>query len=45
MKRGGHLLEPVPKDVEGRFVREFMLLLDGISVEGQHTQEGEGSPM
>ena len=35
MKRGAHLLAPGPEDVKGRFVREFMLLLDGISVVGQ----------
>ena len=35
MKRGAHLLAPGPEDIKGGFVREFMLLLDGISVEGQ----------
>ena len=37
MKRGSHLLPPGPEDVKGGFVREFMLLLDGISVGGQST--------
>ena len=32
MKRGAHLLAPRPAGVEGRFVRAFMLLLDGIRV-------------
>ena len=32
MKRGAHLLAPGPEDIKGGFVREFMLLLDGISV-------------
>ena len=26
-----------PEDIQGRFVREIMLLLDGISVVGQST--------
>ena len=43
MKRGLHLLAPGPVGVEGRFVREIMLLLDGISVGGQSTREREGS--
>ena len=42
MKRGAHLLAPGPEDVEGGFMREFMLLLDGISVGRQSTQEREG---
>ena len=37
MKRGAHLLAPGPEDVKGGFVRDFMLLLDGISVVGQNT--------
>ena len=45
MKRGAHLLAPGPAGVEGRFVREIMLLLDGISVGGQSTREREGSPL
>ena len=32
MKRGNPLLGPGPAGVKGQFVREFMLLLDGISV-------------
>ena len=32
MKRGAHLLGPGPEDVKGGILREFMLLLDGISV-------------
>ena len=30
-----------PAGFEGRFVREIMLLLDGISVKGQSTRERE----
>ena len=45
MKRGAHLLAPGPAGVEDRFVRELMLLLEGISVGGQSTREREGSPM
>ena len=45
MKKGAHLLVPGPASVEVGFVREFMLLLDGISVGGQSTQEREGSPL
>ena len=41
MKRGAHLLTPRPAGVKGRFVREIMLLLDGISVGGQSTRERE----
>ena len=42
MKRGAHLLAPGPACVEGRFVREIMFLLDGISVGGKITREREG---
>ena len=35
MKKSAHLLAPGPANVEGGFVREFMLLLDGIRVKGQ----------
>ena len=45
MKRGAYLLAPGPEDVEGKFVREFVLLLDGISVMGLSTQERERSPL
>ena len=45
MNRGAHLLATGPAGVEGRFVREIMLLLDGISVEGQSTRERDGSPL
>ena len=45
MKRGAHLLAHGPAGVEGRFVREIMLFLDGISVGGQSTIEREGSPL
>ena len=45
MKRGTHLLAPGIAGVEGRFVREIMSLLDGISVEGKNTREREGSPL
>ena len=38
MKRGAHLLAPGPAGVKGRFVREIMWLLDGISVGGQITK-------
>ena len=38
--RGAHLLAPGPAGVEGRFVREIMLLLDVISVGGtKHKRE------
>ena len=40
MQRGACLRSPGPEDVECRFVREFMLLLDGISVQGQSTTFG-----
>ena len=39
MKRGAHVLAPGPAGVEGRFVREIILSLDGISVGGQSTRE------
>ena len=42
---GAHLLATGPAGVEGRFGREIMLLLDGISVAGQSTREREGSPL
>ena len=45
MKRGAHLMAPEPEDVKVGFVREFMLLLVGISVGGQSTQEREGSAL
>ena len=45
MNRGAHLLATGPASVEGRFVREIMLLLDGISVGGQSTREREASPL
>ena len=32
MKRDAHLLAPGPGDINGRFVRKFILLLDGISL-------------
>ena len=38
-----HLLAPGPAGVEGRFVREILLSLDGISVGGQSTIDREGS--
>ena len=40
IKRGAHLLAPGPAGVKGRFVKEIMLLLDGISVGGtKHKRE------
>ena len=42
---GAHLLAPRPAGVEVKFVREIMLLMDGISVGGQSTREREGSPL
>ena len=45
MKRGAHMLAPGSEGVKGRFVREIILLLDGISVAGQSTREREGSPL
>ena len=41
MKRGVHMLSPLPAGIKGRFVRKIMLLLDGISVRGQSTRERE----
>ena len=44
MKKGAHMLAPEPADIEGGFVREFILVLHGISVGGtKHTREREGS--
>ena len=43
MQRDAPLLAPGPADVEGRFVMEIILLLDGIPVGGQSTREREGS--
>ena len=43
MKRGAHLLAPGLAGVEGRFVREIMLLLDGISL-GEKAQDREKVP-
>ena len=46
MNRGAHLLATGPAGVEGRFVREIMLLLAGISVGGiKHKREKGGSPL
>ena len=45
MKRGTHLLAPGPAGVEGRFVREIMSLLDGISVGGQNTRHRGFTPV
>ena len=45
MNRDAHLLAPGHGNVEGRFGSEFMMLLDGISVGVQSTQEREGSPL
>ena len=42
---GAHLLAPGPAGVKGRFVKEIMLLLDGISVGGKIIREREGSPL
>ena len=42
MERGVHLLAPGPDGVCGRFVREVMLLGDGICVVGQITSERVG---
>ena len=36
--RGAHMLAPGPAGVTGRFVREIILFLDGISV-GHQAQE------
>ena len=43
MKKVAHRLAPGPEDVEGGFLREFMLLLVWISVGAQSTQDREGS--
>ena len=40
LKRGNPLLVPGPAGVKGKFVREFMLLLDWINV-GDKAQERE----
>ena len=45
MNRDSHLLATGVAGVEGRFGREIMLLLDGISVGGQITRKREGSPL
>ena len=45
MKRVAHLLAPGPAGVKGRFVREIMLLLDGISEGGKRSREIVGSPL
>ena len=45
MKGGAHLLAPGPAGVEGRFVKEIMLLLYGISVGGQSIRKRKGSPL
>ena len=37
--------EHMKRGVKGGFVREFMLLLDGISVGGQSTRVRESSPL
>ena len=42
MKRGAHLQAPGPACVGGRFVREFMLLLDGICVGGTTPKRERG---
>ena len=44
MNRDAHLLATGPAGVEDRFLRDFCLLLNGISVAGQSTREREGSP-
>ena len=44
MIRGSHMLATGPAGVEGRFVREIMLLLDGISVAGQPQQQHQRTP-
>ena len=45
IKRGAHLLAPGPAGVEDGFVREFMLLLDWISLGDKAQERGkEGSP-
>ena len=45
MNRGAYLLATGPAGVEGMFVRAIMLMLDGISVQGQSTRERESSPL
>ena len=45
MKRGAHLLAPGAAGVKGRFVKEIMLFLDGISVGGQSIIERGSSPL
>ena len=45
MKRVAHVLATGPAGVEGGFVGELMLLLDGISVTGQRTRKREVSPL
>ena len=45
MQRGAHLLAHGPAGVKGRFVKEIILLLDGISVGGQSIRERKGSPL
>ena len=45
MKRRAHLLAPGPAGVQGGFVREFMLLVDGISAGGQIKSVGEVLPL
>ena len=46
MKRGAHLLAHGPAGVEGRFVRDIMFLLDGISVGGtKHDRERGLTPV
>ena len=42
MKRGAHMLAPGPEGVKGRFVREIMLLLDGISFGGTNQKREKG---
>ena len=45
MNRCAHLLVTGLAGVDGRFVKEIMMLLDGISVGGQSRREKEGSPL
>ena len=45
MKKGAQRLAPGPAGVEGMFVREIILLLDGILVVGQSTIERQGSSL
>ena len=42
---GAHLQAPGPAGVEGGIVKEFMLLLNRISVGGLGTREREGSSL